>query len=98
MKYGVSEHDLALISGEIQKNLGTTKNPEIFLFGSRVKGNFRKYSDLDILLRAENYDQKSLAKIDFSGLDTVYKVDFILEPDLYEEYKEEILSHMVKLA
>lgn len=97
MKYGISSQHLEQILLEIKSHLGKTSNPEVYIYGSRVKGNHRQYSDIDILLKADSYDEEELSKIDFTELDIPYKVDFVLDRDLYEPYKEEIYSHMIKL-
>lgn len=97
MKFGVPEKDLKEILNEIKRNLGHTKKPKVYIYGSRVKGGYRKYSDIDIVLRAVDYDRNSLDLIDFKNLDTPYKVDFVLEPDLFEGYRDEILGHMIEL-
>ncbi|MAZ48554.1 MAG: hypothetical protein CME65_08320 [Halobacteriovoraceae bacterium] len=98
MNYGLSDEQLSVILSEIKKNLGSTVLPEIFLFGSRVKGNYRPFSDLDILLKAQSYDEHSLDLIDFSNLDTPFKVDFVLDTNLYEGYRDEIYDHMVRIG
>ena len=97
MRFGVPEKDLKEILGEIRKNLGQTKNPHIYIYGSRVKGAYREYSDIDLLLRAESYDQAALRSVDFENLETPYKVDLVLEPELYEGYRDEVLGHMVEI-
>lgn len=95
MSFGISDSELNLITNEIKKNLGSTKNPKLFIYGSRVKGNHREFSDIDILLEADSYDEELLSKIDFPDLDTVYKVDFVLGKDLFDGYREEIENHRV---
>lgn len=97
MNSGVSKSDLELIKNEIIKNLGQTKNPKIYLYGSRAKGNFRPYSDIDLLLIADQYDEQSLSQADFEQLDIPYKVDFVLDKDLFAAYRDEIHEHMVEL-
>lgn len=97
MKYGISSEHLEQILLEIKSHLGNTSKPEVYIYGSRVKGNHRQYSDIDILLKADKYDEDELGKIDFTELDIPYKVDFVLDRELYEAYKEEIYSHMIKL-
>ena len=96
MKFGLSEEDILLIKNEIQRNLGSTKNSKLYIYGSRVKGNHREFSDIDLLLKADEFDENALGKIDFSELDTPYKVDFVLDTELFESYREEIESHMVE--
>lgn len=97
MKFGVPESDFKNIINEIQKNLGKTKAPKVFIYGSRVKGNAREFSDIDLLLVAQEYDEDALNKIEFEALDTPYKVDFVLDKNLFEKYREEIHSHMVEV-
>lgn len=96
MKFGLPEEDIIEIKNEIFKNLGETINPKVYIYGSRVKGNYRKFSDIDLLLRADTFDEKSLSMIDFSNLITPFKVDFVLDKDLFEDYKKEIYSHYVE--
>jgi predicted nucleotidyltransferase len=95
MKFGLNSTIINEIKNEIFDHLGSTKNPKIFIYGSRAKGNFRTYSDIDLLLYADEYDFNELEKIDFDKLDIPYKVDFVLEKNLYPAYKDEIKSHMV---
>ena len=96
MKFGLSEKDISIIKNEIKKNLGSTKYPKLYIYGSRVKGNARDFSDIDLLLKADSYDIKALSNIDFSELDVPYKVDFVLDKDLFEAYRKEIFAHMVE--
>ena len=97
MKFGLSDSDLKLILDEIIKHLGETTSPEIYIFGSRAKGNYRPYSDIDLLLKADSYGKKSLSNIDLAELNTPYKVDFVLDKDLYDAYRDDIESHMICL-
>ena len=98
MNHGVPPEDMSLIVNEIAGHLGASKNVQIYLYGSRAKGTFRPYSDIDILVKAEIYDESSLDQIDFSDLDTPYKIDFVLWKDLFEGYRSEVESHMIRLA
>lgn len=79
-------------------NLGNTIEPQLYLFGSRAKNTHREYSDIDLLLCAESFDTKMLELIDFENTDIPYTVDFVLEPNLYKKYIEEINSHKVLIT
>ena len=57
MSFGLSQTDLNVILTEIRSNLGETQNPQIYIYGSRVKGNNREFSDIDLLLKADSYDE-----------------------------------------
>lgn len=98
MNFGLSSSDIDSIKEEVTKNLGATVNAKIYIYGSRVKGNHREFSDIDLLLKADSYDIDSLSKIDFEKLDTPYKVDFVLDKDLFEGYREEIETHMIEFS
>ena len=78
--------------------LGETKEPKVYIYGSRAKGNFRKYSDIDILLSSGKYDEKALSGVDFDKLDIPYKIDFVLDKDLFEDYRDEVHDHMILLS
>lgn len=97
MKFGIPDDDLSEIINHIKDHFGTTINPQIFIYGSRVKGNAREFSDIDILLKASSYDKESLSHLDFTNLDTVYKVDFVLDSELFDQYRDEIYEHMVEV-
>lgn len=97
MKFGIEEKHLNSLIQYIKLNLGQTKNPKLYIYGSRVKGNFRPYSDSDLLLKANEDDEKSISQIDFNELDIPYKVDFTTENKLFEGYKDEIFQHMQEI-
>ncbi len=98
MNYGIEKEDFELILNHIKANLGLTLKPQIFIFGSRSKAKHRKYSDIDLLLKAESYDLNALSNLDFEDLDTPYKVDFVLDVDLIEAYRDDVYSTMVEVV
>ena len=98
MNYGIDKEDFELILNHIKVNLGSTVKPKIFIFGSRAKGNHRKYSDIDLLLKADSYDLNALSNLDFEELDTPYKVDFVLDSDLIEAYRDDVYSTMLNIT
>ena len=97
MNFGLGKDDIQKIKSEIFNHIGSTSNPKIYIYGSRVKGNHREFSDIDLLLEADSYDEEALSQIDFTELDIPYKVDFVLSKDLFEGYRSEINSHRVEL-
>ena len=75
------------------------KNTEIFIFGSRVQGKAREYSDVDIALKSSAeipFEKILLLKAKFSDSTFPYEVDIvdlntldknflnIIQPDLYK--------------
>lgn len=75
----------------------------IWFFGSRVTGNARQYSDLDVLIKVDdlsNYDLGvTLFKLqdEFSESNIPFKVDIVLWKNTTPEFRELILSHAVML-
>ena len=59
MRFGLTTNEIDSILNEIQLNLGSTKDPKVYVFGSRAKGTHREFSDIDLLLKATTYDAKS---------------------------------------
>lgn len=71
---------------------------EFFFYGSRVKGNFRPMSDLDILIKGENaqLDIQDL-KEDFDNSNLSYIVNFADFNSLDEKFYKLIEKDLVKL-
>jgi predicted nucleotidyltransferase len=83
---------------------------EIWLFGSRISGGAKKYSDLDILIKTAsglkiaeesahyNSGIKSFnIKADFSDSYIPFKIDLVNWRETSEEFRDEILPSAVKL-
>ncbi len=60
MKYGLSDQVLDKI---IQVFTGFSQVKEVFLYGSRAKGNYKKGSDIDLAIKGENITISCLGKI-----------------------------------
>jgi predicted nucleotidyltransferase len=76
MKNNISDKDRDLIIHTIGRFLPDAK---IYLFGSRIKGNNKKYSDLDVLIEPnKKISMENLYNIDeaFQESDLPYIVDF----------------------
>ncbi len=79
---GLTEAQLEIINSILKKNLNnsTKIKVKIYFFGSRVEGNFRQNSDLDLLIDAEK--KLPLSKIsslrgDFEESKLPFKIDLI---------------------
>ena len=74
MKYGLKEQTIFMIN-EVFAKYPQINN--VVLYGSRAKGNFRPNSDIDLVLKGENLDLKTLFKIetDLDNLLLPYKMD-----------------------
>ncbi|MGB9638218.1 MAG: nucleotidyltransferase domain-containing protein [bacterium] len=86
----IFRESLNLILEIFKKNL----NPQakVYLFGSSVKGDYKKFSDIDIAI--ENIDKKALTNIRYQieNLNIPYKVEIIDLSKVSKKFKKEILQ------
>jgi predicted nucleotidyltransferase len=78
-------------------------NLKFFFFGSRVKGNHSKFSDVDILIVAEDCSEalrQSISRISESLAEGnfPYKVDLVLSCDIAESYREDIEQNLIEFS
>lgn len=77
-------------------NLFEIKNSySVFVFGSRVKGNFKQYSDLDLWIETEpklESHEISYLKDQFEESSIPIKVDIVTPETCLPEYLEQIQS------
>jgi predicted nucleotidyltransferase len=91
LNYGLSNSDIEKIKS-VFRNYNEIK--ETIIFGSRAKGNFKEYSDIDLTIVGENISQRLLFKIeielDLLGLPYIFDLnlrDKISNPDLLDHIK-----------
>lgn len=79
--YGISEEIIETLK-IIEKN----NNVKIYIFGSRARGDYKEYSDIDICI-TEEVDQKRRYKImdDVDKIMTHHKIDLIFIQDVKNE-------------
>lgn len=99
LKFGLSHKDWALVLNLVINPLKKQK-AKVWIFGSRARGNFKPFSDLDIVFEnQEKFPQGFLSKIieavEESNL--VIKVDLVSFDDLAESYKESVLKERVEV-
>lgn len=84
------------IKKTISKYLGSF---EVYLYGSRVKGTSKKYSDVDIPLLSDELteDIKSKINIDFENSTFPFKVDIIDLKTISDDFKILIKNTLVKI-
>jgi len=77
------------------------KNAEVYVFGSRVNGNHKQYSDLDISVNAGGLKMQSqlltAIKADFDNSLIPVKVDIVDINGISEEFKAIILKKFERL-
>jgi predicted nucleotidyltransferase len=82
MKYGLREEDIESIKKEFKK---FSEIEKVILFGSRARGNYKKGSDIDLVLLGERLNNEILFKLNMKlNQETVlpYFFDIILYNDI----------------
>lgn len=92
----LDEKYITFIKSVIDKYLN---DYELFLFGSRAKGNARKYSDIDIAISSSIFSEEIKNKITFELENSTlpYMVDIIDLNNISEIFKNSIKNSMIKL-
>ncbi len=90
MDFGLSKE----ILNQIKKIVKENEKYKFKIFGSRVKNNYKKTSDIDIAI-FENVSQEDEYKIrnSFDLLDIVYKIDLVF---INQNTKQELLGEIEK--
>jgi uncharacterized protein len=98
----------AIIKTILRKNFPDAK---IWLFGSRVEGLAKKYSDLDILIKLSNNTLKVAedaaaygsrvdffnSRADFAESDIPFKIDLVDWDKMEKEFRHEVLKNAIEL-
>lgn len=94
VRYGIAVEALDSIIKTIRKQ---NKVKKLILFGSRAKNNFRKGSDIDIAIIADELSLSELnqIRVDLSELLLPYKVDVI---DYRTISNKDIIEHINKVG
>ncbi len=94
----LDQHDLVIVT-DIFKSILNDKT-EVYVFGSRAKNTARKYSDLDLLIKAnEPIDYLLLSQLEeaFSESDLPYKTDIIDWSAVNEDFRQHITPQLIKI-
>lgn len=60
------------------KNVGIKNNVEIYIFGSRARGDYKYNSDIDIVIKEYIMQDKEYRILDdIDKIDTEYKIDVV---------------------
>lgn len=93
--------DIQLSNDELNivKNiLSDLKNCQVFAFGSRVNGNAKPYSDLDLVIKSDDkldFTTMTDLKERFSNCDLVFRVDICEWEDLDDDFKKSIENELI---
>ena len=72
----------------------------IWMFGSRVTGNAKKFSDIDLVIAANepiSFEIMAAIASDFEESDLPYKVDIVDAATISELFRENIQSQLILL-
>ena len=83
---------------EIIKNILNNVDGEFYAYGSRVKGDFSELSDLDIMVKANDYKHFiSKLKKDFDKSNLPYVVNFVNFDNIDKHFYNLIKDSLVKI-
>jgi predicted nucleotidyltransferase len=96
--FGLNSNQMILIKGFLEDLLKNKTQSKVFVFGSRVKGRERKYSDLDLWV--ETVPELSDTEIaDFiekvNSSDLSIKIDIVTPRTCLDAYKDRISNEKV---
>lgn len=90
MEFGLSNETIQSIRAVFSryKHIG-----EVWMFGSRAKGNFHSGSDIDLAIKSEQITTSELLQlhVDLDELELLYKIDLVL----YHAIKEPALREHI---
>lgn len=72
---------------------------KLYMFGSRVNGNARKYSDIDIAIKSDKLTSsiKSKIELDFENSTLPYEVDVVDLNTISDDFKNLIKNTLVEI-
>ena len=99
MKFGLTDEQINFIHKTVLIPL-QKKGAKIFFYGSRARGDYKKFSDLDIMIEADQSLSKELGEIknQLENSNFPYKVDLVEYKDFADSYKEGYLKDRVLIT
>lgn len=98
--FGLEARYIEFIVNTLKKNI-SDKNVKFYIFGSRAKGNYKEYSDIDIAvdLNGQKLYEDILTNILLEFEDSVlpYEVDVVDLNAIDEKFKNLIKDSLVEL-
>ena len=92
--YGLTDKELQYIVALLRKN---TKINQAVLYGSRAKGNFKPFSDIDIALFGDKLSQKDVKEllVEINDSNFPYQVDLVV----YRSIKnQDLIDHINRVG
>lgn len=97
--YGISEKDYGLLDALVISRLKKA-GAKVYIFGSRAKGDFHPFSDVDLLYQSSKPISGTLLseiKEQIENSLFPYTVEIVCEADLATGYKADILESRVEI-
>jgi len=72
---------------------------KLYLFGSRAKGNAKKYSDIDLAIDSKNFNSEIKSKLEnfFSNSTIPYEIDIIDLNNINDQFKQLIKNDLIEI-
>lgn len=99
MKFGLTGPQYELLEELLVKPLNKM-GAKVWIFGSRARGDQKKFSDIDILFESSHeisLGQLSQLREALEESDLPYKVDIVNVHDLADSYRNNVLKDRVEL-
>lgn len=92
MEFGLTQDQINFIKAQLKENL--LNEYEVWIFGSRSRGDFGEFSDLDLMIESNTDQQSQIGKLNevFENSNLPIKVDLIQSKDFAESYRDNYLS------
>jgi uncharacterized protein len=100
-RFGLSTKQFELLSKVILEPLWAIPGVKVWIFGSRARGDFLPYSDIDLLVESTNPSSRpELSRLRATAEDSAlpFKVDLVLFEELAEGYRERVLRERVEIV
>lgn len=96
MKFGLTKEEYQFIQNNVVEPVEKLGG-KVFCFGSRSRGDHRKFSDLDLMVEGEGVKRTQVEGILESVQEShfPYKLDLVLFGDFAESYKNNYLRERV---
>lgn len=96
--FGLEDRHLNFIKETLKKYV---PNPDakFYIFGSRAKGKYREYSDVDIAIDSPDLTSiiKSKLELEFENSTFPYEVDIVDLNNIKENFKNQIQNDLILL-
>jgi predicted nucleotidyltransferase len=99
MKFGIGESDWTLLETMALKPLRAA-GANVWIFGSRATGTFKKFSDIDLLYEFQGAVPQGLVgkiKLELEDSNLTLKVDLVNRLEVVTSYKDQIEAQKILL-